>query len=88
MLSREVSDLVEYFVIVYDSGWHARSRFVLCCVHFRVIVEMDGTIRKMVVVMVMVMRTGDCCVAGHAYWGAILSFLAMVMMTGKISWPP
>lgn len=88
MLSREVSDLVEYFIIVYDSGWYARSSLVLCCGHFRMVVVMDGTIRMMMVMMVMVMRNGGCCVAGHAYWGAILSFLAMVMMTEKISWSP
>lgn len=53
--------------------------------HFRVIVVVDGTVRMMVVVVMMMMRNRSGCVAGQAYWGIILSFLAMVMMAARVS---
>ena len=56
MLSREVADLVKYLIIVDSRGWYAESSFLLYCGHFRVVVVVDGSIRMMVVMMVMVMR--------------------------------
>lgn len=86
MLSWEVADLFEYLVIVDSRGWYARSSLVLYRDSFRVIVVVDCSIRMMVVMMVMMMRNGGWCITGHAYWRAILSILAVMMVAGCISW--
>lgn len=56
MLSWEVADLFEYSIVVYSRRWNTRSSLILYRRHFRVIVVVDGSIRMMVVVMVMMMR--------------------------------
>ena len=60
MLSREVADLVEYFIIFDSRGGHSRSSLMLYSGHFRVVVVVDGSIRMMVVMVVMVMRNWGC----------------------------
>ena len=60
MLSREVADLVEYFIVFDSRGGHARSSLMLYNGHFRVVVVVDGSIRMMVVMVVMVMRNWGC----------------------------
>ncbi len=85
MLSPETADIVKNLVIVDSRGWNARSSFGLYHGHFRVIMVVNGPIRMMVVMVVVVMRNGGCCVADRAYWSAILSVLAVMMMAGEIS---
>lgn len=85
MLSREVADVVKYLIIIYYRGWHVGSSLGGYGVHFRVTVVMDGSISMMVVVMVMMMRDGIRCVAGHAYRRTILPVLAVMMMAGNVN---
>ena len=86
MLPWEIANLLEYLIIVNSCGCHARSSLVLYCRHFRVIVVVDGSIRMVMVMVVMVVRNGVCCVAGHACWRAVLSIFAVMMMAGRVSW--
>lgn len=85
MLSREVADLVKYLIIICCRGWHVGNSLGGYGVHFRVSVVMDGSIRMMVVVMVVMMGDGICRVASHACRRTILPVLAVMMMAGSVS---
>ena len=86
MLSREVADLVKYLIIIYLRGWYVRSSLGCCSGHLRVTVVVYRSIRMMVVMMMMVVGNRVCRIAGHAYWRAILSVLAVMMMAASVSW--